>query len=89
MAKRPKLFWDHWNREHIKKYQVAVEEVEEAYENSFAEIASYKGRKLYFGKAKNGRLIAVAVSFGKQSGPYPVSVRPMNKKERQLYYEKN
>ncbi len=85
MMSLPKLVWSDWNREHINKHAVTEEEAEYAYSHHFLSVDSYKGRKLYYGKLKNGRAIGVAVSFEKQEEPYVVSARDMSKKERRLY----
>jgi len=83
-----KLFWDKWNKNHIKKHQVTVKEVEEAYKNKIFEIGSYLGRKIIFGKTKNNRLLTIVISFAKQQEPYVVSARDTSKKERKVIYEK-
>jgi hypothetical protein len=83
-----KLVWDKWNKNHIKKHQVTVKEVEEAYKNKIFEISSYLGRKIIFGKQKNNRLLTIVISFAKQKEPYVVSARDTSKKERKVLYEK-
>lgn len=83
------LAWDDWNKEHIKKHNVTMREVEEVYHSKFAEKVSYLGRKIYFGKTRKGRLLTVVVSFEKQKKAYVVSARDMSQKERREYYEKN
>ena len=40
-----KLIWDEWNREHIKKHNVAVDEAEEAVANLW--LALNKNNKLH------------------------------------------
>jgi uncharacterized DUF497 family protein len=81
----PKLLWDTWNKEHIKKHKVSVFEAEEAYHTYYAVAETYDKRKIYLGKTKKSRLITVIVSFKKQKGPYVLSVRDTSKKERRLY----
>lgn len=87
--KKPALVWDEWNREHIKKHDVTVDEAEDAYENEVGRSNSYGGRESIFGITKTGRLITVVVSYEKQKEPYVVTVRVMSKKERRKHiYEK-
>jgi len=40
-----KLIWNEWNIDHIRKHNVTVNEVEEAYKNKKFEIDSYSDRK--------------------------------------------
>lgn len=89
MAKKPALVWDNWNREHIKKHKLTVAEVEECYaaEQRVKRIGK-NDRPEYIAKLKNKRLIAIFVSFEKQSEPYVVSARDASVKERRIYYEK-
>lgn len=83
--KLPRLVWDAWNKEHIKKHKVSVAEAEESYHRHYAMAETYDKRKIYLGKTKKGKLITVIVSFQKQKGPYVLSVRATSKKERRLY----
>lgn len=89
MKKRKSLDWDNWNREHISKHKVTIDEVEEAYQSKTNESKSYYGRKIILGKTKRARLLTIVVSFEKQEDPYVVSARDMSKKERRIYYETN
>lgn len=86
MDKNKKLLWDSWNIEHIKKHNVSVEEVEEAYRSNTFERTSYANRIKIFGKTKLGRFLAIVLSFERQSDPYVVSSRDMNRKEKIFYY---
>lgn len=83
------LIWDDWNREHIKKHKVTVQEVEEVWGSYDLVKMSYLGRSMVFGKTRRGRLLTVVLSYFKQSSPYVVSARDMSHKERSAYYEKN
>jgi len=85
MKRLPGLVWDDWNREHIKKHGVTVPEVEEAYVHQVGKSDSYLDRDAFFGIAKNGRPIMIAVSYKLQKGPYVLSARIMSKKERRKY----
>lgn len=87
MRKRPRLVWDDWNKEHIKKHSVTVAEVEEVFITKRMTRLSYQNRKLLIGKTKNGRLLTVVISKEKQTNPYVVSARDASQKERGCYYE--
>lgn len=84
----PKLIWDEWNREHIKKHKISVDEVEEAYILYELVAKAKRGRVEIISKIHNGRMITVFLSFDRQDGPYLVSARDSSKKERRIYYEK-
>lgn len=84
----PRLVWDEWNREHIKKHSVTESEVEETYSNEFARSDSYKKREAIFGSTLSGKLITIAVSYEKQINPYVVSARVMSTGERKKYVHK-
>lgn len=84
-----RLVWDHWNREHIKKHKVTVDEVEEVFMKRIVVIDSYLGRKMILGVSAKGRLLAVILSYALQKEGYVVSARNMNKREKKLFYEKN
>lgn len=84
----PRLVWDEWNREHIKKHVITVSEVEEAYELCDLVAKGKRGRTEIISKIRNGRMITVFLSFERQAGPYVVSARDSSKKERSIYYEK-
>lgn len=89
MKQKPTLVWNNWNREHIKKHSVTVEEAEEAYDKSEI-VAEGKNNRIYvLSKVRNGRIIIVYLSFQKQTRPYVVSARDASKKERRIYEEKN
>lgn len=82
------LEWDEWNREHIKKHNVMVQEVEEVWKDYSLVTKSYSGRSMIFGKTRKGRLLTVVLSYFRQARPYVVSARDMSYKERKAYYEK-
>ena len=86
--KLPKLVWDRWNKEHIKKHKVTVAEVEEAYTRHQLELKGKRGRAEIISKNRNGRMITIFLSFDQQLRPYVVSARDASKKERSIYYEK-
>ena len=82
------LVWDDWNRGHIKKHKVSIEEVEEVWKDYSLIVESYLERSMIFGRTKKGRLLTVVLSYLRQIRPYVVSARDMSYKERKVYYEK-
>lgn len=56
------LIWDDWNKEHITKHGVSVEEVEEVCHGSYKTVESYRKRILIVGKTKRGRILAIVLS---------------------------
>ncbi len=56
------LVWDDWNKEHIAKHGISVEEVEEVCQGSHKVVESYKKRLLLLGKTKKGKSVAVVLS---------------------------
>lgn len=84
-----KLVWDDWNRGHIRKHNVLVREVNEAFKSKETIKQSYLGRLVVVGKTKKNRLLTVVLSFEKQKDAYVVSVRDSSKKERKIYNGKN
>lgn len=84
---KPKLVWDDWNIEHVKKHQVSKEEIEQVYTSKTIKSQTYLNRILILGKTKKGRLLTIVVSQGKQKEQYIISARDMSRKERRYYYE--
>ncbi len=78
------LIWDELIIDHIKKHNIKVEEVEEAYLNRKIESESYLNRKKILGITKKGRLITIIIS----QSLCVVTARDMSRKERTKYYEK-
>lgn len=56
------LIWDDWNREHIARHRVTVEEVEEVCHGKYKVVESYRKRLLLLGKTSKGRLLAIVLS---------------------------
>jgi uncharacterized DUF497 family protein len=81
------LIWDDWNKNHIKKHSVTIDEAEEIYKNKKLEIDSYLDRKKLYGITKKGRMMIIIVSYVKNKNPYIFSARDMSRKERREYYE--
>lgn len=85
--KKPLLIWDDWNREHIKNHSVTIEEVEEVYAHPLVSFEARRDRQELIAKVKNGRMIAIILSYEKQEGPYVVSARDAGYAERRIVYE--
>ena len=81
-----KLIWNEWNIDHIRKHNVTVNEVEEAYKNKKFEIDSYSDRKKLYGLTNKGRMMIVIVSKENNKNLYVFSARDMSRKERREYY---
>jgi len=56
------LIWDDWNKEHIAKHGILLEEVEEVCHGRNEVVESYRKRLLVIGKTKQGKVIAVVLS---------------------------
>lgn len=81
-----KLIWNEWNRNHIKKHNVTVDEVEEVYKNKKFDLDSYLDRKKLYGLSNNGRMMIIVVSKENNKNVYVFSARDMSRKERREYY---
>ena len=82
-----KSIWDEWNKKHINKHKVTVNEAEEVYKSTKITKQSYLERTLILGKTKENRYLTIVISTEKQKGSYVVSARDMSKYERRYYYE--
>jgi uncharacterized DUF497 family protein len=80
------LVWEKWNREHLKKHNVTVAEVEEAILNIKAHRQGYSGRILLIGKA-GIRILTLVIAPIENKKYYPVTARDADKKERRLIHE--
>lgn len=56
------LIWDEWNKEHIGKHGISVDDVEEICHGSYKVIESYRKRILVVGKTKKQRRLALILS---------------------------
>ncbi len=56
------LIWDDWNKEHIAKHGMTLEEVEEVCHGNHKIAESYRKRLLIIGKTKQGKLLAIVLS---------------------------
>ena len=79
-----KLIWDGLIIDHIRKHNVTVLEVEEAYLNKKIESETYLNRKKILAITKEGRLLTIIIS----QNLCVVTARDMSRKERVKYYEK-
>ncbi len=82
-----KLTWQDWNREHIKKHGVSVEEVETAAKNMVAHKKGYLGRYVAIGRS-GARILAIIVNKEKAGYYLVVTARDASKEERKKVYEK-
>lgn len=92
MTNRPhidRLHWDDWNREHLVKHAVTVEEAEEVVAGEPIFRASYKQRLAVTGPSAAGRLLTVVIGeVPHQPGSFYVfSARPSSREERREYHE--
>ncbi|OGG13640.1 hypothetical protein A2773_06215 [Candidatus Gottesmanbacteria bacterium RIFCSPHIGHO2_01_FULL_39_10] len=81
-----KLVWDDWNKNHIKKHDVTISEVEEVFKTYTLQKQSYAKRLELYGETKSGRKLTIIVASTRFNKPYVVSARDMSSKER-VYYE--
>lgn len=56
------LIWDDWNKDHLAKHGVSVEEAEEVCHGSYKTVESYRKRILIVGKTRRGRVLAIVLS---------------------------
>jgi len=85
--KLAQLVWDDWNKEHIKKHNITVSEVEEAVVSLLAHRMGHSGKIILIGRSGN-RLIAMIMAHKEDNKYYIVTARDADRKERRLVYEK-
>jgi len=56
------LIWDEWNKDHLLKHDVHVEEVEEICYGRFKAKESYRKRIIISGRTKEGRKLIIILS---------------------------
>ena len=56
------LVWDDWNKEHLYRHGLTIEEVEEVCHREHRVKESYRKRILLVGKTTKGRMLAVVLS---------------------------
>ncbi len=81
------FIWDEFNKTHIKKHNVTIDEVEKVSRNIIVHKRAKKGRYLITGRVEN-RIISVAISRKGTGIYYPITARDAAKEERQSVYEK-
>lgn len=81
------LIWDEWNVKHIKRHNVAKDEVEKVVKNIIVHKRAKKGRYLITGRV-DLRIISVAINRKGSGICYPVTARDAAKNERKSVYEK-
>ena len=83
------LVWDAWNRDHIGKHDVAIEDVEEVIHGDPIVRATYKQRLQLIGAKSDGTVLSVVMGpVPLQPGCYYVfSARRASRRERQLYFQ--
>jgi len=82
-----RIVWDDWNREHIQKHAVTVDEVEDAVSRRRSREDTYKGRQQLIEATAQERILTVIIGpVPHQPGSFYVfSARPASSKERRRY----
>ena len=81
------LVWDDYNKKHIGKHNVTVEEIEKVSKNVIVHKRAKKGRFLITGRVEK-RLISAVLNRKEAGIYYPITARDAAKKERRSVYEK-
>lgn len=81
------LVWDEWNKEHIKKHKVSIDEVEYVIKNILIHQRADKGRYLIIGRC-GLRILSLIVNRKGAGIYYLVTARDSAKRERRKLYEK-
>ena len=81
------LVWDEWNIEHIKKHNVAQNEVEEVARSAVVHKKAKQGRYLIISRV-GSRILSVIINRKRVGVYYPITARDASKKERRQLYEK-
>lgn len=82
-----KLIWNDWNKEHIKKHGVSVEEAEESGKNFKYHRKTKENRYLAVGRSGN-RILTLIINRQGLGVYYLVTARDADKKERKKLYDK-
>lgn len=56
------LIWDDWNRRHLAKHKITIEEIEEVCHGKFKVVKSYRKRMQISGKTKKGKKLTIILS---------------------------
>lgn len=81
------LLWDDVNREHIKKHNVSINQVEQVGKSQLAHKRGHSGRYIIVGRSGT-RILSVVIRRIKVGSYYPVTARDADKDERRRIYEK-
>ena len=81
------LIWDAWNKQHIKKHNVTIAEVEEGILNVKTHRIVKSGRILLIAKI-NERILSIIIAQEENNTYYIVTARDAAKKERRQFYDK-
>lgn len=86
-ARIDRLYWDDWNRGHIARHAVSLDEAEEVIAGLPSVRETYKQRLQLVGLTLAGRMLSIVVgAVPDQPGVFYVfSARPASRKERALY----
>lgn len=81
------LVWDDYNKKHIKKHNVTVEDIEKVSKSVIIHKKAKKGRYLITGRVGK-RLLSAIISRKGIGIYYPITARDAAKRERRSVYEK-
>lgn len=56
------LIWDEWNKKHIVKHGISIEEVEEVFQGKYEAVKSYRRRIQVSGSTESGRKLTIILS---------------------------
>jgi|SRR5579859_4094279 len=80
------LIWDDWNINHISRHDVNRTEIEEVCQSNPVFRDGHSGRLVVIGLTLKGRMLAVVLDPETEKGTfYPVTARPVGKKEKQNF----
>ena len=82
------LIWNVENVKHITRHKVKQSEVEEIYSADSITDISYEKHIRVIDKTKAGRFITVILAPKESSNYYVVTARPLSRKERKIYSER-
>lgn len=76
------LIWDDFNKDHLNKHSVSVNEVREACHNILGKFPAKNDRFLLIGKTKNDRVISMIAAVKGSTSIYIVTARDTSKNEK-------
>lgn len=56
------LIWDSWNRDHLSKHEITIDEIYEVCSGKFRAKESFRKRIIISGKTKKGRYLIIILS---------------------------